>query len=98
MYVEELDFCFRAKRFGWEVFYDPKHSLIHYGGASSAASYPIISEYKGLKIFYKKYFGLWQLVALRIMLKAGALARMFIFGILKGPILFKTYKDAYLVA
>ncbi|OGM05505.1 hypothetical protein A2125_00310, partial [Candidatus Woesebacteria bacterium GWB1_43_5] len=31
MYVEELDFCFRAKRFGWEVFYDPKHSLIHYG-------------------------------------------------------------------
>ncbi len=98
MYVEEMDYCFRAKKRGWQVSYDPKFSLIHYGGASSKTSFPIVSEFKGLKIFYKKHMPSWQLLLLRIMLKAGGAMRMILLGALKGPDLFKIYKNAFEIA
>ncbi|MBI5648878.1 MAG: glycosyltransferase family 2 protein, partial [Chloroflexi bacterium] len=35
MYSEELDWCYRAKRAGWEIFYLPTAQVIHYEGKSS---------------------------------------------------------------
>lgn len=98
MYVEELDFCFRAKRAGWEVWYLPAWSIVHLGGASSTAEFPILSEYKSIKLFYKKHKPNWQFPILRFFLKAGALARLVLFGLLKGGGAKKTYAKAYKIA
>lgn len=95
MYTEEVDFCFRVKKVGWEVWYLPKWGITHLGGASSTSEFPILSEYKSIKLFYKKHMPPWQYVLLRIFLKGGAIARMVLFGILKGGEAAKTYAKAF---
>ncbi|CAN5344047.1 glycosyltransferase family 2 protein [soil metagenome] len=76
MYVEDTDFCFRAKKKGWGIFYNADFSITHLGGASSAKEFPIISEFKNLKIFYKKHYPNQQYNILRIYLKLGSILRM----------------------
>ncbi|OGM15562.1 hypothetical protein A2V56_03475 [Candidatus Woesebacteria bacterium RBG_19FT_COMBO_42_9] len=98
MYTEEVDLCFRAKQKGWEVWYLPKWAIVHFGGASSASEFPIISEYKGVKTFYKKHMPSWQTLVLRLLLKVGAVLRIILFGILKGGSYVKIYAKAFQVA
>lgn len=35
MYSEEVDWCYRMKKVGWTVWYQPDARVLHYGGASS---------------------------------------------------------------
>lgn len=99
MYVEEVDLCFRIKKLGYEVWYSPIWNIIHYGGASSKTNeLSLISEYEGVKKFYKKHYPLWQFPILRIILKIGALGRMVLFGILEGVNSAKIYAKAFMVA
>lgn len=35
MYVEDVEFGYRAKKAGWEIVYLPQFRLVHFGGASS---------------------------------------------------------------
>lgn len=76
MYTEDTDFCFRAKEKGWRVVYNPKWSITHFGGKSSTREFPILSEFKGVKIFYKKHYPKWQYPILRFFLKLGSLWRI----------------------
>lgn len=98
MYTEEVDFCFRVKKAGWQIWYLPKWSITHLGGASSTAEFPIVSEYKGIKIFYSKHYPPWQHFLLRIFLKTGAFLRMIIFGVIKGKEAANVYAKAYQIA
>jgi len=95
MYTEDVDFCYQAKRMGWKIEYNPKWSIIHYGGSSSNKEYPIISEFMGIKRFYKKFYPKWQFVLLRLMLKIGTLLRAVIFGIIEGKESLTTYVKAF---
>ncbi len=45
-YGEDIDFCYRAKEKGWQIFYYPKAKAIHYKGASSG----LREETKDIKI------------------------------------------------
>jgi len=80
MYVEEVDYCYRAKQKGWGVWYLPKWSIIHYGGGSSHKDFSVVSEVESLKTFYRKHFPSWQYSILRLILKFGALIRLPLFG------------------
>ena len=95
MYVEEIDYAYRAKKKGWQVVYLPKWRITHYGGKSGTSELATLSEFKSLKVFYKKHYPKWQLPLLRLFLKLGALARMIIFGIIKGSDVFKIYAKAF---
>ncbi|MDP9049788.1 MAG: glycosyltransferase family 2 protein [Acidobacteriota bacterium] len=35
MYAEDMDWCYRIRRAGWDIAYSPAASIIHLGGASS---------------------------------------------------------------
>jgi len=98
MYVEEVDYCYRTKRAGWEIWYLPKWKIIHYGGASSTAEFPLINEVKGLKTFYKKHEPSWQFGVLRFFLKFGAFLRIFVFGIMRGRDAARTYAKIFATA
>lgn len=37
-YGEDVEFCHRARKHGWKVWYDPSVSVVHLGGASSDPS------------------------------------------------------------
>jgi len=76
MYVEEVDYAYRAKKKGWQVWFLPRWSITHYGGASGTSEFATLSEYKSLKVFYKKHYPKWQGLPLRLFLKLGALPRL----------------------
>lgn len=99
MYVEEMDYCFRAKRKGWQVFYTPRTKIIHLGGQSGTSKGAILREYQGLKYFFAKHKPAWQSFFLRVFLKIGALARIFLFGIIKGSLeARKIYAEAFRIS
>lgn len=99
MYVEEVDFCYRIKELGYEIWYLPKWKIIHLGGASSKTSeFSLISEYNGIKKFYKKHYPFWQYPILRFLLKLGAFGRIILFGILEGKEAAKVYAKAFKTA
>lgn len=96
MYTEDTDFCFRAKAAGWRVVYNPRWSIIHLGGKSSKTrEFPILSEFKGIKTFYKKHYPKWQYPIAAFFLKFGALWRMVVLGILEGKEAATIYAKAY---
>lgn len=95
MYMEEVDYCFRAKQKGWEVKYLPKWDIIHYGGASGTSEFAILSEYKGIKIFYSKHYPSWQLPVLIFTLKLGAFFRIILYCLMKGSGVAKIYAKAF---
>lgn len=83
MYVEEVDWCARAKRAGYKIIFNPSVSVIHYKGASTKRGRAgILEEYQGLKHYFKKHKSPWQFPILRLFLKLGALVRVFLFGII----------------
>ena len=81
MYVEELEYCLRAKKKGWKVFFVPKSRVIHYGGASGTREGPILGEYRGLKILYSKHYPS-LLVFLRFFLLLASFVRILVFAIM----------------
>jgi GT2 family glycosyltransferase len=95
MYTEEVDLCYRIKKLGWEIWYLPDWSIIHLGGASSTVEFPILSEYKGVKRFYRKFYPKWQYPILRLLLRIGALGRIILFAILEGKETAKIYVKAF---
>ena len=58
MYYDEIDWCFRAKRHGWEIYYIGYSSIIHHQGKSSIKS-PSAKYYNQSKIYYfRKNYGI----------------------------------------
>lgn len=95
MYVEEMEYCYRARKLGWQVSYTPVTKIIHLGGRSSTQKKALVGEYKGLKYFYTKHKSPVDLFFFRIFLKAGAILRILLFGIMKGS---KEARETYVEA
>jgi GT2 family glycosyltransferase len=58
-YQEDADYCIRARRAGWEVYYVPTAQIIHYGGQGGSRVHPyrsIIEWHKSYWLFYRKHF------------------------------------------
>lgn len=70
-YGEDIDFCFRVKRSGWNILFDPSCTVVHLKGASSGIKNHSISFSKAdrqtqllatkmrfnvMKIFYEKHY------------------------------------------
>ena len=58
MYGEDIDWCYRIKQAGWEIYYHPGAKIIHYKGASSEKrKYRMIYEFhRAMLIFYTKHY------------------------------------------
>jgi GT2 family glycosyltransferase len=70
-YGEDIDFCYRLKLKGWQIFYVPQYSILHYKGASGGLkkeSQQITkantetklratnARFEAMKIFYRKHY------------------------------------------
>jgi hypothetical protein len=58
MYGEDLDWCYRIKRAGWKVFYNPQVTVLHYKREASKqnqqkARYEF---YRAMHLFYRKHY------------------------------------------
>lgn len=59
MYTEEVDLCFRLMRGGWELYWVPQASVVHFGEASSNQAYTkmYVQLYRSKVQFYRKFGG-----------------------------------------
>lgn len=95
MYVEEMEYCYRARQLGWQVSYTPVTKIIHLGGRSGTQKGVLVGEYKGLKYFYAKHKSPVEMFFFSIFLKVGAILRILLFGIIKGS---KEARETYVEA
>jgi len=57
MYGEDLDWAFRIKSSGWEVWYYPEVTVLHVKRASSRHSFRAQKEfYRAMEIFFRKHY------------------------------------------
>jgi hypothetical protein len=58
MYGEDLDLCYRIKRQGWRIVYNPALTVLHRKGAASrkASRRAIIAFYDAMKLFHDKHY------------------------------------------
>jgi GT2 family glycosyltransferase len=96
MYMEEVEWCFRAKKAGFRVYFYPQAEIIHLGRGSSKSGKkePILQIFRGLIYFYEKHQPFWQKGILLFLLKLKA-SLSYLLGILtNNSYLKKTYGEA----
>lgn len=100
MYGEDVEWCYRLKKFGYKMLFSPTTKIVHIGRGSSKKipTRAFIGEYQGVKYFYQKYKSFLALQIARIFLKIGALLRVVIFSILGRKELAQSYVEAFKVA
>ncbi|MCX6791857.1 MAG: glycosyltransferase, partial [Candidatus Gottesmanbacteria bacterium] len=79
MYMDEIEFLYRAAGKGYKVFFTPQARFIHSGAASSGNSRaPVKNIFRGLIYFYRKHRTPAELSVLKFMLtvKAGISIRV----------------------
>ncbi len=99
MYMEEVDFLYRAKKFGYNTYFFNQAQFIHYGSGSSAGrTFPILQVYQGFLYFYKKHYSFFNLLILRLLLKIKALIAYLIGKIRNNNYLLETYEKAFRIS
>ncbi len=68
MYSEDLDYCYRCKKNGYDVIYNPNARIMHFKGESSRlAPYDMVNIfYSSMHLFFKKHkkdFIAWKLAS-----------------------------------
>ncbi len=78
LFNEEVDWCMRAKKADWDIFYIPEAMIIHFGGQSAGKnpySY-LIHRYKTRFYFFKKHFNPFVLILFRAIVSFGLFIRL----------------------
>lgn len=58
MYGEDIDWCYRIKQAGWEIYYYPRTEIVHHkGGSSRNKPLKIIYEFhRAMILFHRKHY------------------------------------------
>lgn len=78
IYTEEIDWAYRIRNAGWEIYFISDAEIIHIGGQAMnrASNTRIVLKYKGQYRFYRKFYPLWKYIVLRIFVTNTAIIRM----------------------
>jgi GT2 family glycosyltransferase len=78
MYGEEMDWCYRLQRHGWEAWYSPAAEVVHVGGAS-ANQVPVwkyLQLQRGKVRFFRKHYGHMSAISLVLLIRAASLLKV----------------------
>jgi len=77
LYGEDVDWCYRIKRAGWQVFYYADVGIIHFGGQSSASVQLELDmeALRSLNLFFRKNYGALYALAHRLLMLALTLTK-----------------------
>jgi GT2 family glycosyltransferase len=84
MYVEDLEWCHRAHRLGWEIWFTPDAVVIHVGNASGEQRFGLARTAAWLAntyLFYRRHHGPVSTASFRTLNAAGALR-----GVVRGAV------------
>lgn len=97
MYYDEVDYCYRIHKAGYNIYYYPEAEIVHLWQKSSLSGRegPILANFIGLKYFYEKHYNFLYLIYLVILLKTKALLAIILGHLSDNQYLVKTYEKAY---
>lgn len=98
MYIEDMEFCYRAKNHGYEVFFYPHVTIEHIDQGSSDRSFAIVNIYQNLLYFYKKHRSRSEYLFIKSVLFAKAILLILVGKIINSNYLVSTYEKALKVA
>ncbi len=77
IYYEDADFCFRARKAGYKVFFNPAISVFHeVGGSSADQTMMFLHLYQSKTSFFEKHYpGVTSVIA-KAVIRAGILVRI----------------------
>lgn len=55
-YQEDSDFCLRARKAGWQVYYLPKAQIIHFGGHGGS----MVEQERAIRAWHESYYHYYQ--------------------------------------
>lgn len=78
LYAEETDWQKRIRDAGWSIRFTPEARVTHLGGASGASDRPRVHRlfFESIDLYQLKHHGVAGLVAFRLGMAAGSLARL----------------------
>jgi GT2 family glycosyltransferase len=78
MYSEEVDWCTRIRRAGWQIYWVPAARIIHYGGQSARqiADAMFLQLYRAKVQYFHKHWGAARADAYKLLLGFATLARI----------------------
>lgn len=94
MYVEDMEFCYRAHLKNRNSYVDPSSIVKHVGQGSSSKTFAIVSIYQGLLYFYKKHKNPLQYIMVKVLLFLKAILSLIIGVVTFKPELTKIYRKA----
>ncbi len=95
MYMEEIEFLYRARKMGITTYCYPVSQFVHTGAASSAnRRTPVVNIYRGLWYFYKKHTGYTTFLVLRSLLYIKALLAIGLGRMMGKRDMVQTYEEA----
>ena len=100
MYMDEIEFLYRAKKGGFKVFFYPEAKFFHLGSGSSQGKEkkrPVLNIYRGLVYFYQKHHPGWRFFLLKLMLWLKAKGAIFWGSLTGNRYLKELYEEALLL-
>lgn len=97
MYVEEMEYCFRAEKAGFLTYFFPQAEVYHLerGSSPEGKQRAIWGIYQGLVYFYQKHFAPWQLLVLKCLLRTKAVLAWLVGWLTGNRFLKETYAKAF---
>jgi GT2 family glycosyltransferase len=85
MYAEDVDWCYRFQQSGWQVWYLPHTSIIHYGGQSTKKRRGRMEAelYRSRVYFFRKHYGRRAAFCLKAMIYAATLPKILMHKLLR---------------
>jgi len=84
-YTEETDLCYRAKKLGWDILFEPRTRIVHLRGATSSQKRPMDFQRKLLNsqmYFIHKHFSPFKALLYGWLIKIALLERAILYGII----------------
>lgn len=81
IYCEDTDYCYRAIKAGWDIYYFPKVEVVHMHGGTTKQlkTKALLFFHKGVFLFYRKHFASKNFFLLNFIVYAGISIRLIIF-------------------
>lgn len=72
MYFEEVDLCYRLRKAGWQIDFNPAATVVHAGGGSTNQyrAPMMVQLFKSSKQFYEQHYPVWRTLQFRLVVMA----------------------------
>ena len=75
LYAEEIDWCYRTSKHGWQVSYVPTAQFIHFGSGYRANPALLAQDMRSRRMLYRKHYGLLRAKLLNLIMLSNVVTR-----------------------